>query len=85
MSDDKRGSFDLTYPEGLAVGYRWFELKHLQPLFAFGHGLSYSTFRYADLKVDDARRTVQFRLTNTSALARLGGRAVICHTAGRFW
>ena len=68
MSDDKHGSFDMTYPEALAVGYRWFEVKHLQPLFAFGHGLSYSTFRYADLKVDAAARTVQFRLTNTSTL-----------------
>ena len=69
LSEDKHDGFDITYPEGLAVGYRWFEVKHLQPLFAFGHGLSYSTFRFAELKVDAAARTVQFRVTNTSKLA----------------
>jgi beta-glucosidase len=69
MSDDKHDGFDMTYPEGLAVGYRWFEVKHLRPLFAFGHGLSYSTFRYADLKVDAAARTVQFSVRNTSTVA----------------
>jgi len=69
LSEDKHSGFDMTYPEGVAVGYRWYEVKHLQPLFAFGHGLSYSTFRYSDLQVDGTARTVQFRVRNTSRLA----------------
>jgi len=40
-----------TYSERLDVGYRWFERNHNKPLFAFGSGLSYSSFAYSDLKV----------------------------------
>ena len=55
------------YSEGLQVGYRWFDAKGIEPLFPFGFGLSYTTFRYDDLRVtprgNGAR--VQFRITNT--------------------
>jgi len=40
---------DVVYREGVFIGYRWYEYKNIQPLYAFGHGLSYSTFEYADL------------------------------------
>ena len=45
------------YDEGIFVGYRWFEHKNIEPLFAFGHGLSYTTFEYSDAKI--SRQTIR--------------------------
>jgi beta-glucosidase len=47
------------------VGYRWFTAKQKKPLFAFGHGLSYTTFSYSALAVDAGKREVAFTVTNT--------------------
>ena len=47
--DDSPGP---VYEEGIAVGYRWHDRNNIEPLFAFGHGLSYSTFEYSDLAVN---------------------------------
>ncbi len=41
---------DINYSEGVFVGYRWYEAKHIEPLYNFGHGLSYSSFEFGDLK-----------------------------------
>ncbi len=38
--------------EGADVGYRWYEKTHREPLFAFGHGLTYTSFAYSDFAVD---------------------------------
>jgi beta-glucosidase len=63
---------DVNYDvEGAAVGYKWFDQKGHAPLFAFGHGLSYSTFSYSDLKtsVVGDKLTVSFKVTNTGKSA----------------
>jgi beta-glucosidase len=45
---------ETHYSEGVNVGYRWFDKENIEPLFAFGHGLSYTKFEYSNLKVDKA-------------------------------
>jgi beta-glucosidase len=58
-----------VYSEGLRVGYRWFDSQRIQPLFPFGYGLSYTSFRYSRLRVAGrrSRATVSFTLANTGA------------------
>jgi beta-glucosidase len=63
--------FTITYPEGSDAGYRWFDRKGEKPLFAFGHGLSYTTFRYSALKARGGR-TVSASFTVTNIGAREG-------------
>jgi beta-glucosidase len=60
------------YDEGVLVGYRWYDAKGEQPLFPFGHGLSYTSFRYDRLRVNARgghRPTVTLRVTNTGPRA----------------
>jgi beta-glucosidase len=61
------------YSEELLVGYRWYDAQKIEPLFPFGHGLSYTTFAYSNLKVAPPTRaknvTVQFDLANTGSRA----------------
>ena len=60
-----------TYSEGVNVGYRWFDKENIAPLFAFGHGLSYTTFDYSELKVEktkDGGLEVRVHINNTGSV-----------------
>ncbi len=62
--------FDVHYPEGLNVGYKWYDAENKPVLFPFGFGLSYTTFAYSDLKVthgDDLSVSVTVRNTGDRA------------------
>jgi beta-glucosidase len=59
-----------TYSEGVNVGYRWFDHEKIDPLFAFGHGLSYTTFAYSGLsvaKASDGGLDVMVNIKNTGS------------------
>jgi beta-glucosidase len=62
--------FDVDYHEGAAVGYKWFDLKGLKPLFPFGHGLSYTQFALSSLeaKVKDGALHVFFTVKNAGKM-----------------
>ncbi|KAB2332163.1 glycosyl hydrolase [Cytobacillus depressus] len=64
------------YSEGLEMGYRWYEANNVKPVFPFGYGLSYTTFKYDDLKVKKIQDKgslsgidVSFTITNTGDVA----------------
>lgn len=73
------GGKTVKYSEGIFVGYRYFSSYNVEPLFPFGHGLSYSTFRYEELSInvnrnlEDVEVILNFNVTNTS---RVGGKEV---------
>ena len=68
--DHQLKSFPVDYVEGANVGYRWYELKGLKPMFPFGHGLGYSSFAYRRPVVTGGRRlAVSFDVVNTGKRA----------------
>lgn len=65
----------VEYKEGLQVGYRWYDAQDIEPLFPFGHGLTYTEFAYDHLQVtptttDGTKELrIRFRLSNTGERA----------------
>ena len=62
------------YDEGIFLGYRWHEKMDIKPLFAFGHGLSYTDFEYGDIrlsskKIRNGKITVRVPVTNVGKVA----------------
>lgn len=64
----------VQYQEGIYVGYRHFDTHGIDPVFPFGHGLSYTEFAYSDLAIDADNLRVRFRVENTGK--RLGKETV---------
>ena len=64
----------VTYNEGIFVGYRWNEKQNIKPLFSFGHGLSYTTFEYGKVTADKKEMTEADKMTFTVSVKNTGTR-----------
>jgi beta-glucosidase len=64
----------ITYDEGAAIGYKWYDVKGYTPLFAFGHGLSYTDFALSGLQAQPDGRSVRvnFAIRNSGKRAGKG-------------
>jgi beta-glucosidase len=65
----------VWYDEGLLVGYRWNDAKKIEPLFPFGHGLSYTRFRYAGLATKATNSSSGSNATLSVQISNAGDRA----------
>lgn len=76
----KGDTINETYKEDIFVGYRWADKEKIQPLFPFGHGLSYTTFAYgkpsADKKTMNADETITFTVNVKNTGTREGQEVV---------
>lgn len=63
---------DLEYREGILVGYRWHDTKKIKPLFAFGHGLSYTDFAYGKLRADRREMAAGDSISFTVPVTNIG-------------
>ena len=66
---------DEEYKEGIYVGYRWTDKQRIKPLFAFGHGLSYTTFELGKVKVPAREMTRDGKLSFSIPVMNTGQRA----------
>ena len=66
----------VQFANGLDVGYRWYEVHHVAPLFAFGYGLSYTSFQLSNEKVTATASQVRIRVTLTNTGTRTGADVV---------
>ena len=63
---------DEEYKEGIFVGYRWMDKENIRPLFAFGHGLSYTTFKIGKARADKRELTASDSITFTVDVTNTG-------------
>ena len=75
-----RQIIDEEYKEGIFVGYRWADMKRVKPLFAFGHGLSYTSFEIgkatADKQVVKGNETISFTVSVKNTGKKAGAETV---------
>ena len=87
-SNSEMDQFVLPYSEGAAVGYKWVDRNNFQPLFPFGHGLSYTSFDYGPVSAvssPDGGLRVQFTLRNSGKREGMGLGEVYALTPGTGW
>lgn len=66
---------DEEYKEGIYVGYRWTDKQKIKPLFSFGHGLSYTTFRLGKATADKKQLTGDEKISFTVNVTNTGAKA----------
>jgi beta-glucosidase len=71
----EKGSNQVKYSEGIFVGYRGYDRSPTKPLFAFGYGLSYSTFSYSNLSVTPQRGNLNESVSISFEVKNTGNRA----------
>ena len=69
VAEEKNATFPADLTEGVRFGYKWFDSEGKEPLFPFGFGLSYTNYRYSDLKVDSAAKAATLTIENTGQRA----------------
>ena len=71
----QQDTVDIRYNDGIYVGYRWADLqKKTKPLFAFGHGLSYTEFEYGKPVLDSEEMNQDGTVTVSVEVSNVGGR-----------
>jgi beta-glucosidase len=70
----KGDTIDVTYHEGIFVGYRWLEKEKIKPLFSFGHGLSYTTFEYGNVTADKKEMATNDKISFNVKVKNTGAR-----------
>ena len=87
-SSSEMDEFPLPYSEGAAVGYKWMDANKIEPLFPFGHGLSYTTFGYGPISAvrgAGGRVRVHFTLRNTGRRAGMAVGQVYASPVAGSW
>jgi beta-glucosidase len=72
---------DVYYDEGLLVGYRWYDAMDQTPLFPFGYGLSYTSFRIGSLSLTQNHGQIVAAVTVTNTGSRAGAEVVQLYVA----
>jgi beta-glucosidase len=87
-ANSEMDEFPLPYTEGAAVGYKWVDRNNLQPLFPFGHGLSYTRFDFSPVTATaspDGSVVVEFIIRNVGQRAGMGVSQVYVAPANGGW
>jgi len=75
----------ITYDEGAAIGYKWYDVKGYDPLFSFGHGLSYASFALSDLTARADGRAIKVSYTIRNSGKRAGKGVAQVYVAPADW
>ncbi|MES1158668.1 MAG: glycoside hydrolase family 3 C-terminal domain-containing protein [Terricaulis silvestris] len=83
----ENSQFEVRYGEGAAVGYKWFDRQHLEPVFPFGFGLSYTSFAHSNLaaQADGDGVRVTFAVRNTGRRAGMDVAQIYVTPLGGGW
>jgi beta-glucosidase len=75
----------ITYDEGAAIGYKWYDLKGYRPLFSFGHGLSYTRFALSGLSANADKGSVRISFSIHNSGRREGKGVAQIYVAPSDW